>query len=968
MNESLLQQAQAMAGQEGSVRASGHVVFDGRHPKLLDHHGHVLQITTGHVDVFALRLTEANANGARHHLFRAESGEIILPLQDAFSASGIGIEVIAVGSPGSEALLLPREDFRSFDLVSTWTSRLAGLIAGAKPRWDMLEVASDFATEIPPGERRRGPARSIAWVSLQAGTARSMGLDPRIGADSPLLPLTSGMWIEAGPSGCTALGSENQPDAARVWPAIDQFHLGVAGCIEQYLAADTERETQRLARRSELATARTLESFDRLAAIVVPRTGHVDVAAETAEPLLSACRMVADAVRAPFAVPPQPALAGGGFADVVEIARAAGLRVRRTLLRGEWWTEDVGPLVAWHGPQRSPVALIRRGNRRYVMLDPGAGTQRSVDRSLAMELAPEAVAFYPALPARALRYRDLLTFAVHHSRGNFARIAFAVAAIGALSLVVPLITNILISSVIPRTELDQLAFCALALVVTAVAIACVQAMEGLAFLRIEGMSNWKLQAAVIDRVLRLPTSLFREYTVGDFVDRAMGVDAARRILTGRALRGMMAGFFSLFSIGLMFYYDPRLALIAVVLTLIRALLIVGTSAIRLYHENRYFTQQGKIGGFVLQLISGIGKLRVADATARALAVWSKQFAAQKRNFLVSQQASNVLAVFETSYPLVATLIIFAAASFFNSRLLLDVGGFFGFFSAFGQSMASIGSWASAISESLIAIPRITRLRPLISGPAELSEERKSPGALSGAVELSRVTFRYVPSGPPVLDNVSLSITQGEYVAIVGPSGSGKSSLFRLLLGFEKPESGTVFLDGKAIDTLDVGAVRRQLGVVLQNGKLASGSLYDNICGGVQLPLAQAWEAARLAGLDDDIKAMPMGMNTVISEGVNTLSGGQRQRIMIARAVARRPRILLFDEATSALDNQSQTIVSTSLGNLNVTRLVIAHRLSTVRQADRIIVLVDGKVVQTGNFSELSNTPGMFASFAQRQLL
>jgi ABC-type bacteriocin/lantibiotic exporter with double-glycine peptidase domain len=283
-------------------------------------------------------------------------------------------------------------------------------------------------------------------------------------------------------------------------------------------------------------------------------------------------------------------------------------------------------------------------------------------------------------------------------------------------------------------------------------------------------------------------------------------------------------------------------------------------------------------------------------------------------------------------------------------------------------MGSIGSWASAVSESLIAIPRITRLRPLISGPAELSEERKSPGALSGAVELSRVTFRYVENGPPVLENVSLDIAQGEYVAIVGPSGSGKSSLFRLLLGFEKPESGTVFLDGKAIDTLDIGAVRRQLGVVLQNGKLASGSLYDNICGGVQLPLAQAWEAARLAGLEDDIKAMPMGMNTVVSEGVNTLSGGQRQRIMIARAVARRPRILLFDEATSALDNQSQTIVSTSLGNLNVTRIVIAHRLSTVRRADRIIVLVDGKVVQTGTFTELSNTPGMFASFAQRQLL
>jgi ABC-type bacteriocin/lantibiotic exporter with double-glycine peptidase domain len=419
---------------------------------------------------------------------------------------------------------------------------------------------------------------------------------------------------------------------------------------------------------------------------------------------------------------------------------------------------------------------------------------------------------------------------------------------------------------------------------------------------------------------------------------------------------------------LLLYYDLKLGLVAVGLTLLRALLIVATSAIRLYHENKYSALQGKVGGLVLQLISGIGKLRVADATARALAVWSKQFAAQKSNFLASQRASNALGVFEAAFPLIATLVIFGVASYLNSDLLRDLGGFLAFFAAFGQSMASVGSWASGVGELLIAIPHITRLRPLISGPVEMSDGRKSPGELSGTVELSRVTFRYASGGPPVLDSVSLRIARGEYVAVVGPSGSGKSTLFRLLLGFEKPESGTVFLDGKAIDTLDISAVRRQLGVVLQNGKLSTGSLYDNICGGVQLPLEQAWEAARLAGIEDDIRAMPMAMNTVVAEGVNTLSGGQRQRIMIARAIARRPRILLFDEATSALDNQSQAIVSTSLGNLNVTRIVIAHRLSTVRQADRLIVLVDGKVVQSGSFTELSNTPGMFASFAKRQLL
>jgi NHLM bacteriocin system ABC transporter ATP-binding protein len=473
---------------------------------------------------------------------------------------------------------------------------------------------------------------------------------------------------------------------------------------------------------------------------------------------------------------------------------------------------------------------------------------------------------------------------------------------------------------------------------------------------------------MIDRMLRLPASLFREYTVGDFVARALGIEAVRRIFTGQTLRSLMAGLFCWFSILLMVIYDPSLALIAVGLTLIRALLIIGTSLLRLYHETRQFNVQGKVEGFVLQLLAGMGKLRVAAATVRALAVWSKQFAAQKRHAIASQRATNALALFEVSFPTIATLILFAAASASGSSLTHNLGAFLAFLAAFSQAMAGVGMWANGVSSSLIAVPQITRIQPLVSAAAEISDDRKPPGELTGAIELSRVTFRYVPGGPPVVDNVSLRIAPGEYVAIVGPSGSGKSSLFRLLLGFEKPEAGAVFFDGKALDTLDISAVRRQLGVVLQNGKLATGSIYENICGGLQLPLEQAWEAARMSGLDGDIKAMPMGMYTSIAEGVNTLSGGQRQRIMIARAVARRPRILLFDEATSSLDNRSQAVVSDSLGALNVTRLVIAHRLSTVREADRIVVIVEGKVVQTGTFAELNETKGVFADFARRQLL
>jgi ATP-binding cassette subfamily C protein len=434
------------------------------------------------------------------------------------------------------------------------------------------------------------------------------------------------------------------------------------------------------------------------------------------------------------------------------------------------------------------------------------------------------------------------------------------------------------------------------------------------------------------------------------------------------LRGTLSGLFCLFSIGLMIYYDLKLAVIAVLLTLLRALVIIGTSVVQLHYENKHFNVAGKVSGFVLQLLTGVGKLRVASATSRALGVWSRQFSEQKRYFVSSQLVGNGFGAFETGFPTISILIIFAYASYADSKLVTDIGAFFGFFSAFGQSIGSIGSFAVGISEALLAIPPLLRLRPLITCAAEVPDERKSPGELSGSVELARVSFRYLSSGPLVLDNVTLKITPGEYVAIVGPSGSGKSSLFRLLLGFERPESGAVFYDGKSIETLDTSAVRRQLGVVLQNAKLATGNIYENICGGIRLPLAQAWEAARLAGLEEDVKAMPMGMLTQISEGVSTLSGGQRQRIMIARAIARRPRVLLFDEATSSLDNQSQAIVSDALGDLNVTRIVIAHRLSTVQRADRIIVLVDGKIVQSGTFNELNATAGVFASFAQRQML
>jgi ABC-type bacteriocin/lantibiotic exporter with double-glycine peptidase domain len=266
-------------------------------------------------------------------------------------------------------------------------------------------------------------------------------------------------------------------------------------------------------------------------------------------------------------------------------------------------------------------------------------------------------------------------------------------------------------------------------------------------------------------------------------------------------------------------------------------------------------------------------------------------------------------------------------------------------------------------------PILTQLKPFLETPPEVSEGKHIPLRVSGAIELNHVFFRYNDKMPMVLDDLSLKIRKGEYIAVVGKTGCGKSTLIRLLLGFEKPQLGSIYYDSKDLEKLDLHSLRCLIGVVMQNGKLLQGSIFENIViSAPHLTLDDAWAAAELAGLAEDIRAMPMGMFTMVSEGGGGFSGGQKQRLMIARAVAAKPRILLLDEATSALDNITQRHVAEALDKLKCTRLVIAHRLSTIRQCDRILVLEQGRIAEEGTYDDLINRGGVFASLVARQRL
>ncbi len=726
------------------------------------------------------------------------------------------------------------------------------------------------------------------------------------------------------------------------------------------LARAGQSETERLSRQRERAARESGAALGELAGLVRrPRLADRFGGDPATDALSQGCIAVARALAG-------SSDAVGGVQGVTAAARSLGLRTRAVLLRGDWWTIDTGPLIAWRDQGRSPVAIVRSGWSRREIVDPVTGARAPLSAEAAGALTPEAVSLYRSLPDGAVDLGQLARWLAPLVRRDVGRLCLAAVAIALLALAAPALMGVIVSDAIGAANLNSLSFCAAALLAAALAAAGMQLIQSLAALRIGHAAEATVQAALIDRVLRLPAGFFRTSAVGDFSRRIESVQVIRTVLIARFASGLTALCVCVASFALMARIDAGLMLVALGFTLFQAVVVGALTAQRLRHEQGYFEVQGRTAGLVLQMVTAVGKLRVAGAADRALAQWMARFAEQKRRSIQARRAACALTAFTGAFPLIAILGVYAVAS----RHLGDaaaVGPLIAFFAAFGQSIAALGLIAVAVGEVSAAIPVVRGVRAILAVPPE----PRRPGqalALSGAIEVHQLRFAYPGQVSPVLDGLSFSVRPGEFVALVGPSGCGKSTVFRMLLGFERPEQGSIFYDGRSLDSLDLDAVRGQIGVVLQNGRLRSGSIFENICGALEPPVEQVWEAARRAGMKDEIEALPMGLRTMVQEGASTLSGGQRQRLMIARALLRRPKLLLFDEATSALDNATQAIVAEAIAELDVTRIVIAHRVSTIRHADRILVIERGAVVQAGRFEELTAQPGPFADLVGRQVL
>ncbi len=758
-------------------------------------------------------------------------------------------------------------------------------------------------------------------------------------------------------------------EAIRPFDRLDEqlsdFHKTVHYRYLQRRVTTWQAEQQSLERKRSNDQAVMEQALKQLAAVTGSshRQAGADIASN--DMLYTACKLVGESIG--MKVKPTNARQLSKIRDpVASIARNSGFRSRQVVLKDRWWLEDNGSLLGYIDNQNIPVALIQKTPKAYAMIDPETGDERTVTEQIAKTLATMAHMFYRPLPATPLKVADILKFGLHTSiRRDIGMMLLMGVAVGILGTFVPIANGILFDTIIPASDRGMLLQMGFILASVTLSLFLLELTQSMAILRLEGKMDSSIQAAVWDRLLSLPVSFFRGYPAGDLSMRANSINAIRQSLSGIAMTAIFGGIFSSFNFFLLFYYDVKMALAAAAMVFMAFAVTIGVGILQVRRQRVLLRIEGKLTGTLFQIINGIAKFRMAAAEKRAFFIWAKLFGEMKETDFRARTLTNLHAVFHIFFPSVTAIVLFYM--FASGSSALSPGKFIAFFAAFSAFLGAMLSMSSAVVSSLNIVPLYERAKPILQTIPEVLESRDDPGELTGEIEAKHIHFRYQADQPFILNDLSLHIHPGEFVALVGASGCGKSTLFRLLLGFENPESGSIFLNGQDLTTLDIRAVRSQLGVVLQNGKVMSGDLFTNIVGSSNLTIEDAWEAATMAGLDEDIRQMPMGMHTMVSEGGSTLSGGQRQRMMIARAIAGKPKILLFDEATSALDNRTQTIVSQSLEALKVTRIVIAHRLSTIRNADRILVIDKGNVVQAGTYEELMRQEGLFGELAKRQL-
>lgn len=648
------------------------------------------------------------------------------------------------------------------------------------------------------------------------------------------------------------------------------------------------------------------------------------------------------------------------------LLRPHGIMRRNVNLEKGWYKDAFGAMLAMRKDDGSIVALVPTGMMGYSYFDVASGKRVRVTRKNESLFEKEAIAFYVPFPLKSLKIVDLVKYIIGVlSVADYVLVALATFAVTLIGMLTPKLQNILFGDVINSESMNALIAIAVFLVCATFSAMLLSSTKALVIARIDTKLNVSIEAATMMRVLSLPADFFKKFSAGELSQYVSYVNALCNMFVESALKMGLTSVFSLVYITQIFNYAPALVVPSLCIIFATVAFSIVSAFVQMRISKQEMILSGKESGISFSLISGVQKIKLAGAEKRAFARWGRVYTKQAELTYNPPMFIKINSVISLAISLTGTLVMYYMAI----KSQISVADYFSFNTAYGMVSGAFMNLAGITLMIAQIKPILEMVSPILSTVPEVSEGKQVVTKLSGGIELNNVSFRYNDNMPLIIDNLSLKIRPGQYVAIVGRTGCGKSTLIRLLLGFEQPQKGAIYYDGKDMNTMDLKSLRQRIGVVMQNGKLFQGDIFSNISISAPfLTLDEAWEAAELAGLAEDIQNMPMGMYTLISEGSGGISGGQRQRLMIARAIAPKPKILMFDEATSALDNLTQKKVAESLDSLKCTRIVIAHRLSTIKQCDRIIVLDKGKIIEDGTYDDLIARDGYFAELVARQRL
>jgi NHLM bacteriocin system ABC transporter ATP-binding protein len=898
----------------------------GNEPLLLNNPDKIWILQNGSIAVFATYTHDGFPIDGRHYLFTVESGEALFgfPINktDAICLLAVALETSELSSKILTEFIKESEEDKVTNLAESWIHNFSNTF---NQRLNKEYLVSELGDDLL--------------------LFKSTGVEELIGN-------------------------------------LASFHEDFCRYFHWLQQQETEIGWRQFEAREQLNRQVVKGALTQLGTVLQPQQQPVELFSQNT-PILVAMGAVGRAMEIKISPPPQSDNFSRVKDPVEAIARASQIRTRRITLENNWWQKEHGPLLAYTKVENHPVALLPTSGSRYLLFNPVLGTRIPVNKTIAATLAAQGYTFYRPLPRVVKKVLELFRFSIKGYEKDIIHLV-AVGIIGTLlGMVVPQGMRILIDNAIPDS--DELLIWQLGLAMFALAFgqSAFSMSQGIISLRVESAADSTLQPAIWDRLLRLSPSFFREYSAGDLANRALTVSAIRQKISSGVQRTLLSALFALLNLALMLIYNWQLALVGIAISFVAAFITLIFGAIIVSQSRIQQEIDGELSGLVVQLINGVAKLRVAMAENQAFATWAEKYSQRIHLKAIFQQINDGISVFNEVLPLISAALLYWFAITFmemaqakqlmegasngNPSIIMTAGSFLAFYTAFGIFLKGVIDLSNTLTDIVDIVPMWERANPILNAQPEYNPDKADSGNLQGYVALDKISFSYHEGGSLVLNNISLHANPGEFIAIIGPSGSGKSTIMRLLLGFETPTAGKVSYDGKDLAELDLQSVRRQLGVVLQNGRINSGSIFLNITAGALITQEEAWEAARRAGFAEDIEQMPMGMHTVISEGGTNISGGQRQRLLIARALVLKPKIILLDEATSALDNRIQEVVTDSLNKLQATRIVIAHRLSTIRNANRIYLVADGEISQVGTFDELLGQEGLFARLVTRQM-